>query len=485
MVKVASLLISILSSTALAQQAPPKTVTLSQKDVAEIVLKQGPSSKQVTYKYEQTLSTYYTAVGFLDWQMELASGYQTDRTESITKYSNDSKAEDYITTVTVKKSLLTGTLLQLDLLRDSYKTDSLTTTFPNDIVMDSYKLSLEQSLWGNMLGVGDRAKVAAAEATYKSNISLRANELEDVVLATLKLYWTTYVSQENFRESLAARDRSSKLVSSVRRRAASSYANPGELSQVQADLEVREREVKTKSISYLNNLESLLRTLSLDPDTEVVFSVPKELPAVPKLPDVDMTKLRTIRSQEWKVKAAQETLAVAKSDGRPRLDAVARLYTTGVDETTDASYAELSSGSHPQTYVGLRLRYTFGSGAQDEEIRAKKAALAAQEVSLEDLRNTERDNASATQRKVAAQYAIAESALRERGFREKAMQELNRTYTQGRTTLKDLIDAMNKYVDSQIQVSQTLGDYEIALNEWAAARDELIPDPPDQKEGMP
>jgi hypothetical protein len=35
---------------------------------------------------------------------------------------------------------------------------------------------------------------------------------------------------------------------------------------------------------------------------------------------------------------------------------------------------------------------------------------------------------------------------------------------------------MNAFFDSEVQYVRAVGDYSIALNEWAALRDELIPD---------
>lgn len=470
----------LLISTAFAAPAP---LTLSQKDVAELVLKQGPSAKEVTYKYEQNLYNFVLTKAVYDWKMQVETGYQSDRNESLQNYLVDYKKQNYITTVGLQKELIVGTILTAEVGRNAQKSDQITgTTTPPDAVADYYQLGLEHPLWGNFSGAADRAQVNAAEATYRSTVTLRANELEDVVMTALRQYWTTYVAQENFRQSLAARDRYDKLVAAVRRRASASYANPGELAQAQAEYEGRVQKVKTASKDYLASLDSLLTLLSLDHGTEIAFNVPKDLPPVPKLDDKPVEQLRAIRSQELKIKAAEETLNYVESNDQPRFNLVARLRVTGVDETTESSYAELSSGSHPQSYIGVKFQYAFGSGSQSEDQRAHRAALALEETKLSRLRSEERDKAIAAERNVGTAYAIAESALRQRGFRERAMQELNRTYTQGRTSLKDLIDAMNSYFDSQVQVLRTIGDYQIALNEWAAARDELIPE---QKEGTP
>lgn len=56
------------------------------------------------------------------------------------------------------------------------------------------------------------------------------------------------------------------------------------------------------------------------------------------------------------------------------------------------------------------------------------------------------------------------------------MNELNRSYTQGRTDIRNLIDAMNALNTTEVAHSRAVGDYFIALNEWAALRDELIKD---------
>ena len=80
-----------------------------------------------------------------------------------------------------------------------------------------------------------------------------------------------------------------------------------------------------------------------------------------------------------------------------------------------------------------------------------------------------------------ATYAIAQSSMKQKDFFDKAVQELNRTYTQGRTDIKTLIDLMNSYFASEVQLSRAIGDYQIALNELAASRDELIADPQQEK----
>lgn len=455
---------------------------LSQKDVAEMALKQGPRAQEVTYKYAQARLPMLLARVPYDWRLSVESGYEVDKTES-QSVIGDYRFDRYRTVASLSKSLLTGTILSFNLNRTSEKVERpVTDTKPSQQTYDLVGIGIEQNLLANSFGYGDRAAVNKAEYDYQATMTIRANELQDVVLDVIRQFWNTYVAQENFREALASRDRYEKLVGAVRRKTSVGYSSPGELSQVQAEYETRLQTVKTASIDYLRNLDILLTSLSLSPGTEIEFDIPKTIPPVPKLSEKAIDELRIIRSQKLRIKAAEENVSVAKSKDAPTLNLVGNLNSSGVDETSEGSYSELSAGTHPKYYAGLKFQYTFGSGALREDVSAKKAALALEEVVLKRTLNEQRDKSLLSERNVSSTYAVALSAQKQKDLREKAVQELTRSYNQGRTDISILIEAMNKLFASEVQSIRALGDYQIALNEWAATRDELIPE---EKESKP
>lgn len=467
-------------------------IRLSQKDVAELVLKQGTTTTEVNLQYLQNRLAPALALSAYDWKFLVESGFEKDRSQSFSPaLSGNSTYERYRTTATLQKPLLTGTLLGVEINRLSQKSNLGDPANPNQTVptlpeqtQDNFGITLEQSLLGNFFGVADRATVNAAETTFRSNDILRANALEDVVLNTIRLFWDTYVAQENFTEAIASRDRYSKLVSTVRRKSSLGYSNPGELSQAQAEYEGKEQTVKSSSVDYLKKLEALVTTLGLPAGTEIDFIVTEAIPTAPQLPGIDIEKLRSIRSQKLKVEAAQDSYTASVSKSYPTVNLVGKAYTTGMGDTSQTSYTEAVSGYHPKYYVGVKVAYNFGSGYQTEDIINKKVTKELEEARLRRQLLEANDQELQAQRKVQSAYAIAQSAVKQREFRDKAVQELNRTYNQGRTDIKTFIDALNNYFAAQVQFSRAIGDYQIALNEWAAVRDELIPDQTeDQKEG--
>ncbi len=467
--------------------ATGKEISLNQKLVAELALSQGYKTKQVNLQYQtyrltvaQTLSTY-------DWVVTAETGYQYDKSIGLINGGStpfDNTYQQYKTTLTLNKPFTTGTILGVQVNRLSQQADVdplVQNPQPSNQTNDNAGILLEQSLWQNFFGNADRATVNAANYAYDAQEILRANDLEDVVLEAIRQYWTTFSAQENFKEAIISRDRYKKLVDAVKRKTSLGYSNPGDLPQAQAEFETREQAVKTASTDYLNNLTTLITLLNLDPAADVKFETNTLLPAVPKLPAKNIEDLRAIRSQKLKVEAAKENLDASKSKSHPTLNLVGQAFTSGWGENSQDSYSGLTSGNHPKYYVGLKFKYNFGSDVQSEDIINKKINKDLEETRLSLQTLTVQDSQNQAERKVQETYALALSAQKQKTFREKAAQELNRSYSQGRTDISILITAMNNFVTAEVQYIQAVGNYHIALNEWAATRDELIPDAQSQE----
>lgn len=482
MVKIISRL--ALSLFVASASAHAEKVILSQAKMAELVIQKSLSLKETDLRYEQYRYAPFLVYGNYEWKWSIESGYQVDKTESLSLIG-DYRFERYKTVASISKSLITGTSLVFDVARTSQKRDgdsfaavgtTQTAASMSQITFDSWGVSIEQALWGNSFGVADRARIRAAESLYKSQNLLRSDEIQNLVLQGLRLYWDVYVAQENFNESLSARDRYQKLVGSIQRKSSLGYTLPGELNQVNAEFEARQSNIKTGSQNYLRQLESLVTFLNLPPNTEIQFDIPKNIPPIPKLTPKGAKDVRSIQSQDLKIASVEDELKYVDSNNSPKLNLIAKLGATGVDESSSESMSELTRGSHPNAYVGLRLSHAFGSDVRKEEILNKKATLELERVKQQRNILEFDDRQRQAQRKVEVAFQVLDSVVKQKVFREKALNELNRSYTQGRTDIRNLIDAMNALNTTEVAHSRAVGDYFIALNEWAALRDELIKD---------
>lgn len=471
----------ILTSTLAMATTPP--MSLTQQEAVRLVIQQSFKAEENKLKFELTRLAVMQKYALLDWTLIAESGYEKDKNESPTHASTLTN-QSYKTTLKLKKSLLTGTSLSFDYSRLSLLGNDISVANPKitQYTYDLLGVSVEQNLWRNFAGFEDRANIDAAEATYKANRILRASELQDLALETLRLYWNTIVAQENFNEALASRDRYLRFVSEVKRKSAYGYSNNYEVFQIQAELESREQLIKTTSQEYLKNLENLKQLLKISPETTLDFPKNEPVPDLPQLSENAINseetaaQSRTLKSQQLKISSASKSLEASKSGAYPIITLNGSLYGSGYDDSPAISESHLLSGHYPKYYIGLKLQMQFGSDYGTHDRFNKKVALELEQQKLARLSEELKINLLASERKIQSTFFAVSSSKKQVDLREKTMNEMQRNYNNGRIDISLLIEAMNKYFTSRVQHIRAVGDYYIALNEWAAQKDELIRD---------
>jgi outer membrane protein TolC len=461
----------------IAQVGFAATLTLTPKDVAELILKQSFRAEEINLESQTArlkLAEANRSFGFL---LKADSGFTSSKFQSSTN-TGLLKTDSYSTNLSLSKPFYTGTTVDLTLnrLSDRPSFSAGATTVYADSTKDIVGISVKQNLVKNFFGMSNRAQLRSAEATFESSQIDRVSQLQDLVLEAVRLYWSAYVAQETFQEAINSRDRYVKLVGTIKKKSGYGYTNPGELSQAQAELELKERTVKSQSVTYLTALDNFLTLLKLPKGSDIKFSVPLDIPTPPTLNTVKIEELRPLKAKKLDLEAKEELTTVAKSNTYPDISLVGKVSQQGLDENPNEAYNEMTAGTHPQYYVGISIEHSFGSGYSSENALNAKLQRDLSRSVLERARLELADKENFFIRNIQATYAISLSARNERTLREKVTQELNRSYTQGRTSISVLIDSLNKSFESQIQFTRAVGDYQIALNEWAAFKDELIPD---------
>jgi outer membrane protein TolC len=449
------------------------TIQLSPQDVIPLALKQSPLAQEIQLQADQSRLTQYEALKAFDFNFSATTGYQQSKFEST---STPLVEEDRTlsTIASLAKPFESGTTLTLQYAgtADSTKVSS---GIPPDSAQDIAGVLLEQNLWRNFFGQADRAGVRAAEASVKSAEISRLVSLQNLALDSLSAYWNAYVSQQTYQAAVKSRDRYQKLTESIQKKTRYGYANPAELAQAQAELENRVQTAKTAAANYLLFVDQLRTRLGLPKESEIQFVVPKTVPTPPVIKSIQIENARPIQVAHLAVTAADETLTKTKSQSDPDVSLLAQYYVQGLDPSASEAQNEMAKGVHPKYFIGLRFQQTFGSGYQDENIRNKKLAKDLAIAQLERKKLEFQDQEEDIKRRLESTYSIFQSSENQRLLREKASQELTKSYTQGRTDLSILIDAINKYFDSETLVSRSLADYQMALAQWQALQDQLIP----------
>ncbi len=481
------LFLALLSLETFAQSIKAEgPLVLSQRKVAELVLSQGYAVQESNLRADLPRFDYATALGKYDWSFLAETGYEMSKLETF-QTSLSARDERIRSKVELKKPWITGTTTSFSYGRESLQSDYFVPTTPITLpparqTQDLFTFTIEQNLWRNSFGYGDRALVRAANENLNAAVLTRANNLQDNVLTALTKYWNAFVAEETFKEAVASRERYKKLAENVRKKTSFGFSAPGELPQIRAELESREQVAKTESTNYLQVVEDLLIYLNVGTKTPVQFEAELTIPKPPVLLKVETKDLRQFKAQELRLRAAQENSRAARSSRDPNLSLVGQFYSSGVEEKPNDATAEAFSGVRPKYYVGLKFEVPFGSDLQNETYVNRQILLKLEEINRDRLLLTVDANLADQERRVQSLHSVVTSLEEEKTQREKAMQEINRAYTQGRIDIRQTIESLNNFFNVKIKYSRAVGDYQIALAKLASLRDELIPSP---KAGRP
>jgi outer membrane protein TolC len=298
--------------------------------------------------------------------------------------------------------------------------------------------------------------------------------LQNLVLEALQLYWNTYVAQENFKEALSSRERYEKFVGVLKKKTAYGYSNNYEVFQIQAELENREQVIKTTSAEYLKNSELIIQLLNLPKGAILEFPNIEAIPDIPAHQNKEIKQLRSLKSQNAKIKAAEASLVASQSTRFPLLALTGSLSTSGYDENPSITESHLISGSFPKYSVGIKFATTFGSDFTSQDLFNKRTTLDLEKTRLQRIEEETENKMSTAERKIETTYFSVQSIKKQVDLRQKTLNEMQRSYNDGRMDISFLIDGMNKLFSTQILYTRSIGDYFIALNELAALNDELI-----------
>ncbi len=465
-----------LASGGVAFGAPLK---VSPQMVVNQILSEGRDAKVAALQVDKARAGISTAKTVYDWKLGGSWNFEDNRAVTLSGLSN---LEDKTTIwkSSLSKKLPTGTTVGLGFNRTRqesvFRSSSSSSRAPN-VYLDEGVLSLSQDISGNFFGVVDRRSVAVAEHNARKADLDKHEALEALVLQSIQLFWQTHVAKEQLRESMKAREKYRELVREVERKAALGSVNPGDLPRARAELSGQENLVKNASVVLLQQTEKLLTLLNLaDASREDVEFVTGDviLPPMPSLGLRPVEELRKLRSSLISLDNAETEMQVAKLSGLPTVKLSGSMSYTGLESTTSASFANMTSGINPKYSYGLSVDVPIFSNQVEANVGLKSASFSEAELILARTRDELRDEQQNVLEKLKSARAVAENSIEALKNWEAAIRAEERSYRQGRLDFSQLIVDYNAYFRAESAKTKAIGDYHIALNEFAAANDKLV-----------
>jgi outer membrane protein TolC len=412
-----------------------------------------------------------------DYLVSFDPYYNMTKAESLDGFANErDKRLGY--SLSLQKKLIYGSVFKLSYeklgVNTEFNTFNLTRNIPETQYKDVLSLELEQPLLYNSLGKADRLNLENAESMQEYYDHTKLEDIENHVLQSMEFYWQSYIAKLSFEEALASHKRYEELLKTVKRKAKLGYTAPGELARTEAELEQQSQKLKLASQKYIYLDAKLKQHLKLSPNAEINYILKSEIPELPSSTKVELSSLRELKKAKLQGENANRMLSAAKVKARPELNLLAKIQSTGVETTGEASFEELAKFSKPTYYLGFRFRFHFGSGSYGAEEKAARnrkllsdvnQKIVSEKLSLELEKQINLVNAS---------YLVAKSAKEVLEFRNKAMREIKLAFTQGRIDIQELINAYNAQNLAATNKIQAVAEYHLNLNRMAALRDELV-----------
>lgn len=452
------------------------TVNLDPQVVIDRLLAQGPEAQQIVYQSKRAELPYYEALSFFDTGMEIKTNYEIDQSESVMGTSN---VEDRSlgSSVKIRKRFKSGTHLSAQYGR--LEQNSILSTFTSSLRPDQQNQSalyveLKQNLLNNAFGKKDRNQLKVAKLQMQEAKLSRDEELEQLILQTLALYWDTYVTKQSLEEAIEARKLIGDLVNTVKKKSRMGYAAPGELARVQAEFEMQDQRVKKLSSNYLTLLSSLKVKLKLDEDVEL--EKVSKLPEVPNKSEVELESQRFIKIARSRIETSKLMLSTAQNSALPVLDLDFSWSSIGVEQSADKAFTEMTSVTKPNYFVGLTLQFYLDSSSQGAAIADKKIRLQDSELSYNFLKSQLKTEVDNKYNFLSSSFKIVESTKKMLDHRLKALKQMKTAYNQGRLDIDILIQAYRDQFSAQVAHIEAIAQYYVNLHDYAASKDELISD---------
>jgi outer membrane protein TolC len=458
-------------------------VKLNPSLVTEHLVQKSSLARELSLNSDLARIAYIRQLQLFDWNFTAETSHEESRFRPFNGLPFNTGQDLTQTTFGLQKNLLTGTTVTFNFAKTLTEFELVSNSIlPPSVNVWTSTIGFSQSLWRNYFGQAWKSELEAQEISYKATQLQKFEDLENLILQGIQRYWALVVSQATYKEAMETRNRYKTLLANVKRRQSVGFANPGELSLVQAELEAREQGIYRSQMVYEELKDSFLTFLSWEADSsvkkEIVFEFESQLDKIPaSLVPRSLDSLRPIQIASTRLKAADLLKQAAYANQGPEISLVGQYGVAGVHRHSEPAFQEWFQAERPRAFIGLRLQWDFGSDWRGEDFKNRSLGYEQENLRWTRLLREFQDQQENLQRKVLSHLDMTKSLLRQKQFRKKAVEELSQSYQLGRIEIRTLIDTINSAFANEIEYLRSLGEYQTSLAEWQAFHDQLIPSP--------
>lgn len=456
---------TLASSQPLQSSLTLPTLTLNDQNVIQIIRSNSIDLKEVEARTLGSQLTFDKVSALYKLNTSLDFSKEKDKSESTSSLLN-TNTDRNIYSLLLSKRFLSGTLTALEFTHNDVDTNANPATATSSYNQNYFIISAEQNLFPNFFGLQDRAIYDAAQIDNDRAKLQNAFDLDSVTRSTLALYWRVKAALVSVTENEEIIQRYEKVTDIARRKKANSFASAGELEQAQAEFETRKQSTKQERTNYNSLVQQLREALNLPEQQNLIISTENAPATLPNFYRGPVRNLKRYMLQKLKTDSALKTAEAVEKIGFPELSLYAKYTQQGLDNSQTESVKELSDGNRNKYLVGLKLGYTFGDAASETARRLGAATAEIERSRMARIDDDLENNIETAVEDVKNAFDNIETTKRVLKLRQDAIRQITTNYTQGRTDISFLVDAINKKIQAEVAAVTAYGNYSLILQDY-------------------
>ena len=474
------------------QSEPPPTV-LSFDSVIRKVINQSLEYKKIKASKMAQLSYIVQAEAPFDWQLFSTIRFHSREQNTLYIFENPSQ-ESWDWLMGVEKKLSTGTQLKIKssyLYTDKTFSQEHKRLFtqnpssdqsrfirtPDTTARNALSLEIEQDLLRNIFGYEDRYRLQIArENLNRSQIQLK-EKVEDLIIRATKQFWNTYLSEFSLNLKKSEKQDYQELTRLARKKHIYGYLRPGELNQIQAELERTKQEVVLQELHYNDQLTRIVTLLEmgLQDLNKLKLQIDKDIPPPPSFNKVLNKTPRRVELAQKNLLILEKELQIQKSQLLPTLKLFGSYGIDGYDTGPSSAWENLKTGKNHNYYLGVKFRYSIpNTKIRRDRIFVSEQAVEAGRWELK-IAQKEFDRSLLIAKKhLHTLYQVIKNSKKIRRLRTRSYNEIRKAYSQGQLSIFDLISARKSALQSEMKTISLMAQYYELLAYNHALTDTLI-----------
>lgn len=332
-------------------------------------------------------------------------------------------------------------------------------------------LSIEQNILRNIFGREDRLKFQSANYRYKSAKLTRTEDIKKLILETAEKFWNSYAFHIYVQQAKKKSRDYKELADLAQRKSKLGHAQPGEIPQILSQYERTVKQQKEMETQLKNSMIDL-QDFTQVKDSKFRFQKHRTLTMPRFSPIKNIEQLNSIQAAQAHHSSMITLLSAQKYFYLPyvKLHAGADFLSNKKTWFQTVRSAELKNYRIGVAFV-YPLSHSLSRWKQFRYLRSKKLQ---HELEYENHKQTISNHLKISWNQLESAHISLKASGKILKLQKKALDEIRKSYIQGRTPIDALISAQDRNTEVEKENIQAQRNYNLSLLRYYSLRDELL-----------